>query len=105
MGVRVVLQDGAAHAVDSSEMAFRAAAVGAFKEAMRVGKAMLLEPIMGVEVSVPAEYQGTTVAQVITLREGVEGEKRGREGKRNGAQGGREEREGTEVETEGGGAE
>lgn len=64
MGVRVVLEDGAAHAVDSSELAFRAAALGAFREAMKSGRPLLLEPVMEVEVSVPAEYQGATVAQV-----------------------------------------
>jgi len=64
MGVRVVLQDGAAHAVDSSEMAFRAAAIGGFREALKGGRPLLLEPVMEVEVSVPAEYQGSTVAQV-----------------------------------------
>ena len=63
-GVRVVLQDGAAHAVDSNENAFRAAAAGAFREAMRAARPAILEPVMAVEVSVPAEYQGATVAQI-----------------------------------------
>jgi len=64
MGVRVVLQDGAAHAVDSNEIAFKSAAAGAFKAAMREAKALVLEPVMAVEVAVPAEYQGTAVAQL-----------------------------------------
>lgn len=64
MGVRVVLQDGAAHAVDSNEIAFRAAAKGAFKAAMRDAKPLVLEPVMAVEVAVPAEYQGSAVAQL-----------------------------------------
>jgi len=64
MGVRVVLQDGAAHAVDSNEIAFKSAAKGAFKAAMRDAKAMVLEPIMAVEVAVPAEFQGAAVAQI-----------------------------------------
>ena len=70
MGVRVVLQDGAAHSVDSSEMAFRAAAKGAFKQAMAAAKPVVLEPIMNVEVSVPAEYQGATVAG-LSQRKGI----------------------------------
>ncbi|KAL1508823.1 hypothetical protein AB1Y20_004918 [Prymnesium parvum] len=78
MGVRVVLQDGAAHAVDSSELAFRAAAIGGFKEAIKGGKAVLLEPIMQVEVSVPAEYQGSTVAQ-LSQRKGTVGSIEGAE--------------------------
>ena len=68
MGVRVVLQDGAAHAVDSNEIAFRSAAKGAFREAMRDAKAVVLEPIMSVEVAVPAEYQGAAVAQLSTRK-------------------------------------
>lgn len=67
MGVRVVLEDGAAHAVDSSELAFRAAALGAFKEAVKGGSPTLLEPIMSVEVYVPSEYQGVAVAQVFIM--------------------------------------
>jgi len=69
MGVRVVLQDGLAHAVDSNEMAFRAAARGAFKQAMQVAKPVLLEPLMSTEVAVPSEFQGTAVA-LISQRKG-----------------------------------
>jgi len=64
MGVRIVLQDGSAHAVDSSEIAFRFAAQGAFKQAMAAGGPQILEPIMSTEVTVPAEYQGAAVAQL-----------------------------------------
>lgn len=64
MGVRVVLEDGAAHAVDSSEMAFKLAAMGAFKEGMRNGGPLILEPVMSVEVSVPSEFQGAAIGQV-----------------------------------------
>jgi elongation factor G len=64
MGVRVVLKDGAAHAVDSNELSFRAAAMGAFKQAMSQAKPLILEPVMSVEVSVPSEFQGATVAQL-----------------------------------------
>ena len=64
MGVRIVLQDGAAHAVDSSEIAFRSAAIGAFKQALGAGQPQLLEPLMAVEVVVPSEYQGAAVGQL-----------------------------------------
>jgi elongation factor G len=64
MGVRVVLLDGAAHAVDSNEISFRAAAIGGFKQAMSQAGALVLEPVMSVEVSVPSEFQGAAVAQL-----------------------------------------
>jgi elongation factor G len=70
MGLRVVLQDGLAHAVDSNEMAFRAAARGAFKSAMMAAKPILLEPLMSTDVAVPSEFQGTAVA-LISQRKGT----------------------------------
>jgi len=70
LGVRVVVQDGLAHAVDSSELAFRKAAQGAFKQAMKDAQPVLLEPIMATDVSVPSEYQGTAVA-LISQRKGL----------------------------------
>jgi elongation factor G len=62
VGLRVVLQDGQTHVVDSSEMAFRMAAVGAFREAFAGAKPSILEPVMSVEVSVPHEHQGVAIA-------------------------------------------
>ena len=70
IGVRVVLQEGVAHAVDSNEMAFRSAAKGAFKQAMTAGRPLVLEPLMSTEVSVPNEFQGTAVA-LISQRKGT----------------------------------
>ena len=61
-GVRVVLTDGAAHAVDSNEMAFRLAAGYAFRQAFLEARPNILEPIMKVEVVVPHEFQGTAIA-------------------------------------------
>eukprot|EP00798_Chlamydomonas_sp_ICE-L_P017594 gene17594-23923_t len=58
VGVRVVLQDGQAHDVDSSEMAFRIAAIQGFRQAYAEAAPQILEPIMKVEVTVPSEYQG-----------------------------------------------
>jgi len=58
IGVRVVINDGATHPVDSSEMAFQAAGVGAFRQIYRKAKPHILEPIMKVTVEGPTEYQG-----------------------------------------------
>jgi elongation factor G len=69
-GVRIVLTDGGFHAIDSSEIAFRTAAVGAFREAFRQAKPQILEPIMAVEIEVPQEHQGSVVA-MINRRKGM----------------------------------
>ncbi|KAH9954074.1 elongation factor G, mitochondrial [Russula dissimulans] len=60
-GVRMVLRDGAFHAVDSSELAFRLAAIGAFREAFLKTKPVILEPIMTVEVVAPVEFQSAVI--------------------------------------------
>jgi elongation factor G len=70
VGVRVVLDDGAYHAVDSSEMAFKTAALMGFREAYSGAKPIILEPIMKVEVEAPVEFQGSVVGQV-NQRRGV----------------------------------
>lgn len=57
-GCRFILEDGAAHVQDSSELAFRLAAVGAFKDAFARAKPVILEPVMTVEVVAPIEFQG-----------------------------------------------
>jgi elongation factor G len=57
-GVRVVINDGASHAVDSSDMAFQAAARGAFREGYAKAKPVIHEPIMKVVVESPTEFQG-----------------------------------------------
>ena len=59
--VKVRLTDGSYHEVDSSEMAFKIAASMGFKEACRKAKAVLLEPVMDVEVVTPEEYMGAVV--------------------------------------------
>ncbi len=60
-GVRFVLEDGAAHSVDSSELAFRLATAGAFREAYAKAAPMILEPRMSVEVTAPTEFQGAVI--------------------------------------------
>ena len=64
VGVRCLINDGLSHAVDSSEMAFKIAAIAAFKEAMAAAKPIIMEPIMKVEVSVPEEWQGAIIGQL-----------------------------------------
>jgi elongation factor G len=62
--VIVRLIDGSFHEVDSSELAFKMAGIFAFKEAMKKANPILLEPIMGVEVTTPEEYQGDLVGDI-----------------------------------------
>jgi elongation factor G len=63
-GVKVVLLDGAAHAVDSSDLAFRTCMANATRDAMRKSQPSVLEPVMRVEIESPAEFQGTIVAGI-----------------------------------------
>ncbi|RPI67131.1 MAG: elongation factor G, partial [Ignavibacteriae bacterium] len=70
VGVRVTINDGATHAVDSSEQAFKTASLMAFREVYEKAKPIILEPIMKLEVSVPEEFQGTVIGQ-INQRRGV----------------------------------
>ncbi len=68
VGLRVILKDGAAHAVDSSDNAFQAAARGAFREHYLQGKPMVLEPIMKVSVEGPGEFQGDMMGTLMKRR-------------------------------------
>ena len=63
-GVRVTINDGASHNVDSSDVAFQLAAVGAFKEAYQKAKPVILEPIMKVAVEGPSEFQGAIMGSL-----------------------------------------
>lgn len=69
-GVKVVIHDGAAHSVDSSDMAFQAAARGAFKEAYLKAKPVIHEPIMKVVVETPSEFQGSVMG-LLNQRRGM----------------------------------
>ncbi|KMT03792.1 hypothetical protein BVRB_8g189370 [Beta vulgaris subsp. vulgaris] len=68
--VRVCLTDGASHAVDSSELAFKLASIYAFRQCYTKAKPVVLEPIMLVEVKVPSEFQGSVTGD-INKRKGV----------------------------------
>ena len=71
--VKATLFDGSYHDVDSSEMAFHVAGSMAFKEACRQGGAVLLEPIMKVDITVPEEYMGDVIGDVNSRRGKMEG--------------------------------
>ena len=71
--IKVTLYDGSFHDVDSSEMAFKIAGSLAIKEAARKAKAVLLEPIMAVEVVVPEEYMGDVIGDLNSRRGRIEG--------------------------------
>lgn len=71
--IKITLYDGSSHDVDSSEMAFKMAGSMAFKEGMRAGRAVLLEPMMKVEVIVPEEYLGDIVGQLNSRRGEIQG--------------------------------
>jgi elongation factor G len=69
-GIKVVINDGASHSVDSSEMAFIATARGAFREGYLKSKPVILEPIMKVDVETPAEFQGAVMG-LLNQRRGM----------------------------------
>ena len=73
LGVKATVYDGSYHEVDSSEMAFKIAGSMAFKEAMQKGGAVLLEPIMKVEVSTPEDYMGDVIGDINSRRGRIEG--------------------------------
>ena len=70
---KATLVDGSYHDVDSSEMAFKIAGSMAFKEGCRKAKAVILEPIMKVEITVPEEYMGDVIGDVNSRRGRMEG--------------------------------
>jgi len=69
-GIKVVINDGASHAVDSSEMAFMAAARGAFREGYFKAGPVIHEPIMKVVVETPSEFQGAVMG-LLNQRRGI----------------------------------
>lgn len=73
LGVKAVVFDGSYHEVDSSEMAFHIAGSMAFKDAMHKAGAILLEPIMKVEVTMPEDYMGDVIGDINSRRGRIEG--------------------------------
>jgi elongation factor G len=66
--MKIRLYDGSYHHVDSSELAFKNAAQAAFREGMKQGTPILLEPYSKIEVVIPEEYQGSVMAQLSARR-------------------------------------
>ncbi|MEX0669732.1 MAG: elongation factor G, partial [Pirellulales bacterium] len=64
VGVKATLEDGSYHDVDSSDMAFQTCARAGFREAFLATKPVLLEPIMKMEVEVPADFQGAVTGEL-----------------------------------------
>jgi elongation factor G len=71
--VKVTLFDGSYHDVDSNENAFKMAAIFAFKDGMRAGTPVLLEPIMAVEVEMPEEKMGDVMGDLSARRGVIQG--------------------------------
>ena len=69
-GIKIVINDGQSHPVDSSDVAFQAAARGAFNEGYRKARPVILEPIMKVAVETPPEFQGTVMG-LLNQRRGI----------------------------------
>jgi elongation factor G len=72
--VAVSIYDGKHHPVDSKEVAFRAAGKGAFVDALQKAKAVLLEPIVNMEVTIPAENVGDITGDLASKRGRVQGQ-------------------------------
>ncbi len=72
-GLRVVVNDGQAHSVDSSDMAFQAAARGAFRATYSKARPIILEPVMKLAVESPTEFQGAVLKTIMQRRGTVVG--------------------------------
>jgi elongation factor G len=68
VGVKITVDDGQSHAVDSSDIAFQEAARGAFRDAFPRAKPKILEPIMKVSVEGPAEFSGNVLTTLMQRR-------------------------------------
>jgi elongation factor G len=68
VNLKVTIEDGSYHEVDSSEMAFKTCAEGAMREAFPRTKPSVLEPVMKIEIECPAAFQGTVVGDLISRR-------------------------------------
>ncbi len=72
-GIQVTINDGASHSVDSSDIAFQLASIGAFQEAYAKAKPIILEPVMKVVVEGPSEFQGAILATLNQRRGMISG--------------------------------
>ena len=73
IGLRIIVDDGKSHSVDSSEMAFAAAARGAFRQFYSRARPIILEPIMKLEVEGPVEFQGAMLRSIMQRRGNIVG--------------------------------
>ncbi len=73
IGMKVVLNDGQSHSVDSSDIAFQAAGRGAFREVYGKAKPIILEPVMKLAVEGPVEFQGAVIKTIMQRRGNVIG--------------------------------
>ena len=71
--VKMTIVDGSFHPVDSSEIAFKMAGIFAFKDAMKKATPIMLEPIMGVEITTPEEFQGDLIGDINRRRGRING--------------------------------
>ena len=70
VGVKITINDGQYHPVDSNDNAFQIAAIGAFREGYEKAKPVILEPIMKVQIAAPSEFQGN-IFGLINQRRGI----------------------------------
>ncbi len=73
IGLKVTVTDGLAHSVDSSDMAFQAAARGAFRDVYGKAKPIVLEPVMKLAVEGPGEFQGVVIKTIMQRRGSIIG--------------------------------
>jgi len=73
IGMRFVVNDGQSHSVDSSDMAFQAAARGAFREVYGRAKPIIMEPVMKLGVEGPTEFQGAVIKTIMQRRGNIIG--------------------------------
>jgi len=71
-GIRMVVKNGAYHAVDSSDLAFKICTASALREGLKNAQHVILQPVMDVEVQTPAEFQGAIVAQLAKRKAVIE---------------------------------
>jgi len=64
VGIKMTIDDGSSHPVDSSDMAFQFAAIGAFRQGYEKAKPEILEPIMKVDIEGPCEFQGSVLSSI-----------------------------------------